>query len=268
MPQPRLNTSGFRAPRLRLLKPRPLESLELDEFEQQTPSGLSAVPYQEWETFQESWRFKQGEHVTLVGGTGSGKTTLARELVLPRRDFVCVFATKKRDDSLYGPLLAAGFELTDKFDPYDPDKPKIIFRPTISGVGKQGQAGQAEAFATALEEVFEAGNWCLYFDEVAYLTKNLRLSTELETLWMQGRSLGISMVAATQRPVEVPLIAYEANHLFLWRATDKRNIDTISEFTGVNKSVARAVLPRLPRHEALYINTVTDETARTKARLR
>lgn len=264
-----VNTRGFRTKRLRLVAPRPTESRELDEFEPRGKGGesLSSVPFLPWERFVEQFDFQQGEHVTLVGGTGSGKTTLARELILPRRDYVSVFATKKKDPSLYGPLQAAGYVVTDDWDPYDAEVRKVIYKPTISGVGKGGRAGQADAFREAMEEVFEAGNWCCYFDEVAYQSNNLKLATELETLWMQGRSLGISMVAATQRPVQIPLIAYEANHLFLWRFTDKRNIDTISEFTGSNISVARAVIPRLPRHEALYINTVTDQMARTKARL-
>lgn len=263
-----VNTRGFRTGRLRLVAPRPAQSRALDEFQPTTKGGtLDSVPYMDWDRFVEAFDFRQGEHITLVGGTGSGKTTLARELILPRRDFVSVFGTKKKDASLYGPLTAAGYVLTDDWDPYDEEIPKVIFRPTISGVGKGGKAGQSNAFEEAMDEVFEAGNWCCYFDEVAYLSKNLKLATPLETLWMQGRSLGISMVAATQRPVEIPLIAYEANHLFLWKFTDKRNVDTISEFTGSNINVARQVIPRLPRYEALYINTVTDEICRTKARI-
>jgi energy-coupling factor transporter ATP-binding protein EcfA2 len=242
--------------------------MELDRFEPQHKGrGLGVVPYIEWERFVEGWEFKQGEHVTLVGGSGSGKTTLARQLVLPRRDFVVVMATKKSDDSLYGPLQQAGFEITDHFDPYDHDHPKIIFKPSISGVGRSGRENQAEMFGEALQGIFEAESWCVYCDEVRYLSDNLGLAVELETLWMQGRSLGISMVVGAQRPVKIPVIAYDANHLFLWKATDKRDVDTMSEFTGTNINVAREVIPRLPRHEALYIQTVSDETARTKVRL-
>jgi hypothetical protein len=176
-------------------------------------------------------------------------------------------ATKKADDSLYKPLERAGFVTQDFFDPFDRATPKVIFKPSISGVGRQGIANQAEAFGEALQGIFEAESWCVYCDEVRYLSDNLGLSTELETLWMQGRSLGISMVVGAQRPVKIPVIAYDANHLFLWKTSDKRDIDTMSEFTGTNINVAKQVIPRLPRHECLYINTVTDEMARTKARL-
>lgn len=263
-----LNTRGFRTRRLKLRPIRSAESAELDGFEvSRKGHGLKSVPYLEWEEFVRSWEFKQGEHVTLIGRHGSGKTSLARELVLPRRDFVVVLATKKTDSSLYDPLQRVGYKLTNEFDPYDHDSPKIIFKPTISGVGREGRVNQAEAFGEALQGIFEAGSWCVYCDEVRYLSDNLGLAIELETLWMQGRSLGISMVAGAQRPVKIPVIAYDANHLFLWKSSDKRDIDTMSEFTGTNINVAREVIPRLPRHEALYIQTVTDEMARTKARL-
>lgn len=263
-----LNTSGFRTGRLKLRAPRSAESVDLDGFEPKRGGrGLGTVPYIEWERFSESFEFRQGEHVTLVGGSGSGKTTLARQLILPRRDFVVVMATKKSDSSLYGPLQRAGFVVTDDFDPYDRDNPKVIFKPSISGVGRSGRENQAEAFGEALQGIFEAESWCVYCDEVRYLSDNLGLAVELETLWMQGRSLGISMVVGAQRPVKIPVIAYDANHLFLWKATDKRDVDTMSEFTGTNINVAREVIPRLPKHEALYIQTVTDETARTKVRL-
>lgn len=263
-----LRTSGLRTGRLKLRTPRAAASRELDEFQiERKGPGLKSVPYIEWSRFLEGWDFRQGQHVTLVGGSGSGKTTLARELVLPRRDFVVVMATKKRDSSLYDPLMRSGYVLLDEFDPYDRTNPKVIFRPSISGVGRSGRANQAEAFGEALQGIFEAESWCVYCDEVRYLSDNLGLGVELETLWMQGRSLGISMVVGAQRPVKIPVIAYDANHLFLWKASDKRDIDTMSEFTGTNINVAREVIPRLPRHEALYINTVTDELARTKARI-
>lgn len=263
-----LRTSGFRTGRLKLRTPRDSASRQLDDFEPpKAGPGLSSVPYMEWQRFREWFQFRQGQHVTLVGTSGSGKTTLARELILPRRDFVVVMATKKRDSSLYDPLQRAGFVLTDEFDPYDRDNPKVIFRPSVSGVGRTGRENQAEAFGEALQGIFEAESWCVYCDEVRYLSDNLGLGVELETLWMQGRSLGISMVVGAQRPVKIPVIAYDANHLFLWKSADKRDIDTMSEFTGSNINVARAVIPRLPRHEALYIDTVTDAMARTKARI-
>ena len=119
-------------------------------------------------------------------------------------------------------------------------------------------------FRSALVDIFTAGNWCIYADEVRYLTNNLGLTTEMETLWLQGRSLGISIVVSTQRPVSIPILAFDANHLFIWRTTDRRDIITASEFTGTAQDSARYTIPRLPRHEALYIETRTGRMVRTK----
>jgi hypothetical protein len=268
---PNINTRGLRLPRsgrLRLAPIRSRESIVLDQdiSERMAESGREAVPFTPWPRFLESFDWRQGEHITLVGSWGSGKTTLARQL-LPRRDYVVVLATKKTDPSLYEPLLNAGYVLRDTFDPDPGAEPRVIFRPKLSSPTAEGREEQREAFREALVSIFDTGGWCVYADEIRYLSDYLRLGTELETLWLQGRSLGISMVAGTQRPVSIPVLAFDANHLFFWRATDKRDIVTMSEFAGVNMTVAREVIPRLPKHEALYIGTRTDDMTRTKVTL-
>jgi hypothetical protein len=236
--------------------------------------------FQRWEQFkrwfmwerdngrgkERGWR--QGEHLTAVGRTESGKTTLLREL-LPRRDYVVVMATKKQDPSLYEPLIAQGFVLTDKFDP-SPDAehgPKVIFKPALRGPAPEDLLEQREAFREALAGIFAEGGWCVYCDEVRYLSDNLKLRADLEVLWLQGRTLGVTMVCGTQRPVSIPVLAFDAHHLFYWKTADKRDILTMTEYVGVNQDVGRFTIPRLARHEVLYIDTVTDEMARTKVSL-
>lgn len=122
-----LNTSGLRTSRLRLQRPRPAESLAIDT-EHVDADGASLVPFMPWAEFFNWFDWRQGEHIALAGKSKSGKTTLARQL-LPRRDFVVVMATKKRDDSLYEPLIEMGYEVQDHFDPYDREHPKVIFKP-------------------------------------------------------------------------------------------------------------------------------------------
>lgn len=220
-------------------------------------------PFVRWDAFLDGFEWRQGQHITAVGSWGAGKTTLLRKL-LPRRDYVVVLATKKRDPSLYEPLQQMGYEITDSFDPDPTEHPKVIFRPPLPEPTAEGRAEQKEAFRRALVDIFATGNWCVYADEIRYLTDYLGLQTEFETLWLQGRSLGISVVCGTQRPVSIPVLAFDADHLFLWRATDHRDVKTMSEFTGTGIEVARYTIPRLPKHEALYIDTRTDYMARTK----
>lgn len=252
--------------RLQLNPLRPLESLQLDS-EPLTERGFpgqsfQAPPFEPWPQFDDNLSWRQGEHVTLAGGTGSGKTTFARQL-LPRRKFVVVMATKAEDDSLYDPLLAMGFVIRSSWDPDPESTPWVIFKPPLVG-GVDGKDAQREAFRAALIDIFDEGRWCVYCDEVRYLTEFLNLKTEMELLWLQGRSLGISVVAATQRPVSIPILAFEAQHLFVWRFSHKPDIDTISHFTGTLSPVVRQTVPRLPKHEVLHVQPEYGTAERTK----
>lgn len=246
-------------PRLSLRALRSEESVALDR------EGDHIPPFHDWQRFlREDFNFRQGQHVTLVGPNGSGKTTLARQII-DMREYTVVAATKVKDSSLYGPLTRAGYRITDDPD-LDPDQqPKVIFKPDLSNPTSSGRAGQQEAFRELLVRIFAQGGWCLYGDEIRYLSDYLKLETELETLWLQGRSLGVTMVAATQRPVSIPLVAFDqAIHLFLWRNTDRQSVQRMAEFTGGHYELARALIPRLPHHEALYVHTTTGRMVRTK----
>lgn len=220
-----------------------------------------------WDEFLSTFAFEQGEHITMVGATGSGKTTLAQRMI-DYRAFVCVLATKNKDPSLYPVLLRKGYAITA-----DPDldwqrTPRAIFRPKLEAPTAAAKLEQQEAFRELLINVFNEGGWCLYGDEIRYLTQNLGLAPELETLWMQGRSLGVSMVVSTQRPVSIPVIAFEsATHLFLFRATDRANIQRAAEFASADADAIRYTLPRLPRYEVLHIDTRTGQMVRTKVNL-
>ena len=258
---------GFRQlpGRLNLNPLRPRASVELDRAllkDRPKEEPFPPPPYQSWAQFDADFVWEQGEHISLAGGTGSGKTTFARQL-LPRRGYVAVLGTKSRSASLYGPLEKMGFVTRSKWDPKPAEEPKVIFKPPLVG-GAAGKEDQREAFREMLTDVFEEGNWCIYLDEARYITNFLGLQTEMELLWEQGRELGISVVVGSQRPVKVPVIAWEAQHLFIWRFTEKRDIDTISEFTGTLFPVVRQTIPRLPKHEVLHVQPEYGIASRTK----
>lgn len=228
-----------------------------------------------YEWFDELWR--AGEHIAVVGMTGSGKTTLTRQL-LDMRDFVVVFGTKARDESLYEPLQRAGFVLKRKWNPWEWEQTGeryVIFAPPLDlpddATGKQSreaEEAQAEAFRVALIQIFKAGGWTCYFDEVRYLADDLGLARELNRLWLQGRSLGVTMIAATQRPRSVPLNTFQmATWTFLWRVSDRDDRRRASEFTGMLAPVVFETAGRLPRHEFVCVNSVDDLIVRSKVTL-
>lgn len=156
--------------------------------------------------------------------------------------------------------------MVGEFDPDPTEQPRVILNPPKDGLKpREYKLVQAETFSDALGEVWDTGNWCVFADEIRYLTDNLKLRDDIEPLWLQGRSLGVSVVCATQRPAWIPAEAFsQATHLFLFREVDQRNIDRSAEFSAADKDVIKHVLPRLPKYECLYVDTRTGYMARTK----
>ena len=247
---------------LRLSPIRTPGSVELDS---ESRRGAPMPPFVRWDDFRRRVHLRQGEHITIVGTTGSGKTVLAREL-LRDRDYAAVLGTKNEDEELYGPFQKRGYELTDSFDPEpDADESRIIFRPRLATPDDKGLAKQRQAFEGMLFEVWEAGGWTLYADEIWYLVVRLKLATIFETFWGAGRSNHITVVASTQLPVSIPLMAFDqATHLFLFRNTDRYRVNRMAEFAGSDNDLARYIIPRLPRHEFLYVDTRSGTMLRSK----
>lgn len=127
-------------------------------------------------------------------------------------------------------------------------------------------ANQQAQINTALREMFTAGGWTLFADELFYLVRYLKLTPLLEVWWTQGRSLGLTVVGGTQRPAHVPLLAYDqATHLFFWRDNDETNLRRIGGLGGLNASTIRRTVATLSKHECLYVSTRTGEMIVTRA---
>lgn len=211
--------------------------------------------------------FRQGEHITLIGRTGSGKTTLGLSL-LPFRRFVLVLATKPKDP-LIGKLKREGYYVTRKWPVSAEIHPRVVYWPKIERTSDV--ITQRDGLYDALSSVYEDGGWCVYADEIRYLAETLKLERLLQLLWLQGRSLGVSLVGGTQRPAWIPLEAFsQATHLFLWRENDARNLKRLGEIGGIDSKTLQAMVTRLDfhRHECLYVNTVNGTILRTIAERR
>ena len=85
-----------------------------------------------WDKFVSNhFRWRNGEHVGLVGPTGQGKTTMILNL-LPLHKYVTVFATKPRDRTMEG-LIATGYLRMDKWRSLDPDEyPRRVLWPSAN----------------------------------------------------------------------------------------------------------------------------------------
>lgn len=218
-----------------------------------------------WNDFLDRFVWKQGEHVTCIGPTGSGKSTLTNA-ILDRRSYVVFLATKKKDSTV-DELKKDGYRVTKDIGSIHPDvAKKIILKPDFPDHNAAHLKAYHKAFYDdAMMYVFRAGSWCIVCDEVRYLTEFLRLNETYELLLLQGRSLGISVVSSTQRPKKIPLTAYDqATHLFFWRDNDEENLKRIGGLNGLDAKSIRAEVASLPLHDVLYVNTRNGEKLRTK----
>ncbi len=154
------------------------------------------------------------ERITIIGSTGSGKTT-AGLWQLSMRDWKrkpWVILDFKGDRLVNDIPGAKYLKLGDKI----PKKPGIYIA--------QPLPDQVEEVETLLWKIWNAGKTGLFVDEGYMLDK----SKAYRALLTQGRSKRIPIVTLVQRPVWVDRFAIsEANHLHLFDLHDIRDRMTV-----------------------------------------
>lgn len=247
-----------------------------------------ALPFTPWRDFMAAWRWAQGEHVTIVGPTGTGKTTLMRALMVKRYaagGAVAVLATKPRDANLERWARADHLAVVRTWPPRAPRfrRPADVVLPDGRRVAWDHRVmlwprtHDAATFAAtmrdehraAINAMFVGGGWCIAAEELLYLCHDLGLADELTTLWTQGRSNGISVIGATQRPVNIPLYAYsQASHLFMFGDNDDVNLSRLQGIGGMEGKTLREHVRSLPMHDVLYVGTRNRTLVRTRVPVR
>lgn len=236
---------------------------------------IRGIPVVSYDKFWDEFRWKQSQHITLIGTTGCGKTTLELDLV-GERDYVLFLGTKEMDETQeeLGPL---GFVIA-----HDPSEisldvsHKWVLHPGRSK--RQETANQQKQrlrnyYQEVLTYAFHATGWAVIIDEGRFICDNLGLKDEVQRLYLQGRSQYNSVVMGTQRPAWVPLEAFDAaTHLFFFKDSDRRNIDRISELAGLDRVSVQRAVPQLESTEEeggqfLYYNTRTGKMLISKVEL-
>lgn len=233
------------------------------------PVERATLPFTSWAEFRaEHFDWKQGEHISLIGPTGQGKTTTGIDL-LNERAYVIALGTKPADETLERLITEKGF-LRVKRLPLHPVElaPRQLFWPKTETV--EDVTRHRAAFRALLAEVYAQGGWTIFPDELRYFTdgRYLGLSSLLELFYLQGRSLKASVVGGFQRPAYVPLVAYDQpTHLFLWRNSDEANMRRLREISGGFdvREIRREILALdAMNHEVLYVNTRNGKLVKTR----
>jgi hypothetical protein len=112
----------------------------------------------------------------------------------------------------------------------------------------------------------KTGNWAILLDELMWVSRNLRLERELEAVWFQGRTQGVSLIGAAQRPTHVPRLAYsQATYFFLWQTADKGDLERLRDISaGIPRGMIESSVLSLDwdMHECLFVDTKRRELAR------
>lgn len=211
-----------------------------------------------------TWR--QGEHVLVSGGTGSGKTILARhldEIRLQRRGFVIVFVCKLRTDETIVNDYSGWTRWKKWKKNAAPHENKILLWPDTTGLpARAARELQRDIFRDAIDGITIQGKWTVHIDEGLYFcsSRYMNMEDDLALMQQMGRSSGITCVTLTQRPAHLPLVVYSsASHAFIGRARETTDVKRLSEL-GAQES-AKELAARIRsqgRHDFLWVPVAPD----------
>lgn len=212
-----------------------------------TTTDNAIYPWLPWRDVRsyvnDQWDLENTPHHSIIGLTGSGKSYLARYglLELSSWDRVLIIDTKGDD-----PIISRTGRPVSKF-------PR---RAWYSGLGQRhDQPGDQwfrlvvnDNIAIAKEQVHEAlstaydeGDWVIYVDECWDVTNRkpdvgLGLEGIMAKIWRKGRGRHVSLIAATQTPVEVPRLFYDqASFAWIGRIRDEDRQKRLLEIGGLAK---------------------------------
>ena len=185
--------------------------------------------------------WKQGEHIGVVGRTGSGKTYLMACLA-QMRQYVVILRTKPDKNKF------PGFVKVRKADAMRHWRSeRLLLEPEYRRQSIEGY--------NMLEQVWIDGGWTAVIDENWY-AEQIGLKPYIIRLFTQGRSKNISVVVGMQRPVDISRFALsEITHLFVFRC-EGRDLKF-----SLRDSTVDAIVPAvrsLRGHDFIYYNAAKE----------
>lgn len=214
------------------------------------------------EFLRHAWDYKAGQHVTIIGPNGRGKSTLAFDLLgataTPKLKAFCLIS-KPRDETVDRYAKRLGFKVIETYPPpYEFTKKRrgYMLRPYQSLKDLDGdEARLSKEFRQCMRDCYASKEPRIVFaDEVQEAQTGLKLKKECEAYWKRGRSLKAGLWACAQRSAYNSQDMYNApEHLFLFNDPDKRNRQRFSEIGGVDPDLVMEVTNTLEPFQTLYI---------------
>ena len=205
--------------------------------------------YKDWlSLFGSVWR--QGEHVVLIGPTGSGKTHVSAD-ILDFRSYVTALSIKPHDDTLNRFLRREpAYHKVKKWPPNVAiNRAVFICKPT-----KLGDKAQSGRVRDVLDGIHKSEGWTALLDDIAYIVNRLGLRTDVVDLLNVGRSSGITIVGALQQPSSVSAnvpseMKKQTKHILLWKFSSTPDMQACADLCGINRGDMRTLMTSLQFHD-------------------
>lgn len=241
-----------------------------------TDAEPGEIVYSDWGDFYAGWDWRRGEHVTILGPTGSGKTFLMTALAEKHPD-VLTLGLKPNDETLEDRLPEPRWQRIRHWPPPTiyRDRPNwVVLKPQHRKMDEEF-AHQARVVRYAFRRIWEGpphaqeherGRWTILVPDLSIVLDDLKIggdkrpqpSDQLKLLYKHGRSMGISMVIDAQTPAWLERLALDQpSHFFMFRPRDRDRADRFAEIGNQDKRRVLDALYNLDAdgHEVLYVPT-------------
>ena len=225
------------------------------------------VPWTEWwASFERRYRATRdnAQHVTILGPTGTGKSTLAMQ-VASLRPYVAVLAAKPRDAHMKDMLRRGGYRKVEVLPESGAGLRRVFVWPPNRG--ERDYPLMRSAYESAFDHAYNVGVWHLVMDEAHFMADSLGLNRRIKHAYQMGRSNGHGVILCAQRPAWLPRDIYSsADHLFIFGTNDSADLKSISGLNGVSDRIVRDVVSGLDResHRFLHVDTKSGNLSITR----
>lgn len=178
----------------------------------------------------------QSQHLTIGGPTGSGKSSLASD-VLTVRTYVVAISNKKSDETLEKRFKGnSKFTLSNRFPPMSYRVHRVLFwiKPDADKM-ENDYPRQRDLIRGVVSHCFKVGGWSVYFDDLFAISDTLGMKKFIQWMYTNLRSNMNTIIACLQRPAWVPVEAVnQVDHFLMLRFHDERDIERIASCFGLS----------------------------------